>query len=303
MMDSPEETSAQPSAAARSEPAWTVGRLLTWTTGYLKRSGSNSPRLDAEVMLAFALSWERVKLYTHFELEVDDQARARFRDLVRQRAAGAPVAYLVGRKEFFSLAFEVGPDVLIPRPESEFVVVEFLECTRDHGPVRAVDVGTGSGCLAVAALHHEPKARFVAIDRCPKALLVASSNALRHGVAERIEFREGDLLEPVRGDEPYDVILSNPPYIPTDQIEHLDPCVRDHEPRAALDGGPDGLAIVTRLVEQSIPLLKPGGRIILEIGFDQEQAVRKLLARAEFELAPTIRDLSLHPRVVHAARV
>ncbi len=303
MMDSPEETPAPPCDAPRSEPAWTVGRLLAWTAGYLKRSGSDTPRLDAEVMLAFALAWERVKLYTHFDLEVDDQPRARFRELVRHRAAGAPVAYLVGRKEFFSLAFEVGPDVLIPRPESEFVVVEFLECTRDRGPIRAVDVGTGSGCLAIAALHHEPQTRFVAIDRCPRALEVARANALRHGVSDRIEFREGDLLEPVQTDDPYDVILSNPPYIPTAHIEKLAPGVRDHEPRAALDGGPDGLDIVTRLIEQSIPLLRPGGRIILEIGFDQEQAVRKLLTRPEFQLSPTIRDLSLHPRVVHALRV
>ncbi len=303
MMDSPEDRSSAPSETARTEPDWTVGRLLAWTTGYLKKSGSETPRLDAEVMLAFAMGCERVKLYTHFEIEVDEQPRARFREIVRKRASGAPVAYLVGRKEFFSLAFEVRPEVLIPRPESEFVVVEFLECTRDKQGVRAVDVGTGSGCLAVASLHHVPSARFIAIDRCPKALEVARANALRHGVADRVEFREGDLLEPVLADDPFDVIISNPPYIPTDQIEHLDPCVRDHEPRTALDGGPDGLAIVTRLIEQSIPLLKPGGQTILEIGFDQELAVRKLLTRPEFELAPTIRDLSLHPRVVHAARV
>src|SRR5205823_5049838 len=135
------------------EESWTVGRLLTWTTDYLKRRGSESPRLDAEVMLAHVLKWQRVQLYTRFAEGVGEGPRGGFRELVRRRAEGAPVAYLVGRKEFYSLAFEVSPAVLIPRPESEFVVVEFLTVLRGVDSPRAVDVGTGSGCLAVAAAH------------------------------------------------------------------------------------------------------------------------------------------------------
>jgi release factor glutamine methyltransferase len=294
---------ASPGPSGGSEDAWTIGRLLTWTTDFLKRRGSESPRLDAEVMLAHVLDWQRVQLYTHFTDELAEAPRGRFRDLVRRRAEGAPVAYLVGRKEFYSLTFEVSPAVLIPRPESEFVVVEFLALTKDRESTRAVDVGTGSGCLAVAAAHRNPGVRFVAIDISDAALAVARKNAARHGVAERIDFRPGDRLDPVRDDGPFDVIVSNPPYIPTAEIPQLERGVRDYEPHIALDGGPDGLDVVRGLVEQSIPLLRPGGHLILEIGTAQEQPVRALIeAQAGLRLAPTTRDLAQHPRVIRATR-
>lgn len=290
-------------AAEKSEDSWTVGRLLNWTTDYLRARGSESPRLDAEVMLASILEWERVQLYTHFEDVVGDIARQGYRQLVRRRAEGTPVAYLVGRKEFYSLRFDVAPGVLIPRPESEFVVVEVLEAVKGLEAVRAVDVGTGSGCLAVACARHLPHAEFVAVDLSPDALAQARKNAARHGLAERIEFVEGDLLGPVAGRPPFDVIVSNPPYIPTGDIASLEPGVRDHEPRLALDGGPDGLAVVTRLIAEALPLLKPGGHLILEIGSPQEAAVRERIeAHPEYALRPTIRDLNGHPRVVHAIR-
>ena len=144
-----------------------------------------------------------------------NDSRGGFRELVRRRAKGTPVAYLVGRKEFYSLPFVVSPAVLIPRPESEFVVVEYLALTRDLESPRCVDVGTGSGCLAIAASHRQPRARFVAIDICEQALEVARRNAAQLGVADRIDFRLGDQLEPVAGEGPFDAIISNPPYIPT----------------------------------------------------------------------------------------
>jgi release factor glutamine methyltransferase len=286
----------------QDEP-WTIGRLLAWTTDFLRRRGSDSPRLDAEVMLAHVLAWERVQLYTHYEDEVGERARGEFRDLVRRRAEGAPVAYLVGRKEFYSLPLEVSPAVLIPRPESEFVVVEFLEAAKAMDHPHAVDVGTGSGCLAIACTHQHPSSQFVAIDISPRAVELARKNAERHGVAHRIDFRQGDLLEPVRGEGPFDVILSNPPYIPTTVIPTLEPGVRDHEPHTALDGGPDGLRVVARLIDQAVPLLKPEGHLILEIGTAQEQPVRFLIeAQADLSLAPTIRDLQKHPRVIRAVK-
>jgi len=303
MTDPHQYEAARSGESESSEQGWTIGRIIKWTTDYLKRFGSESPRLDAEVMLANALGCERVELYTRYDQEVSEQVRERFRELVKKRAKGAPVAYLVGRKEFFSLAFEVSPAVFIPRPESEFVVVEFLECVRDRTGVRAVDVGTGSGCLAIAAAHQHPETRFIAIDRCPHALAIAQANARKHGVDDRIEFRPGDLLEPVAHEEPFDVILSNPPYIPTAAIDALEPTVRDHEPRQALDGGSGGLAIVERLIDQAASRLQTGGHLILEIGEDQEQAVRGLLDRPEYRLMPTIRDLALRPRVIHAVRM
>ncbi len=286
------------------EGTWTVGRLLTWTTDFLRKRGAESPKLDAEVMLAHVLDWQRVQLYTHFPDEVAEAPRARFRDLVRRRAEGAPVAYLVGRKEFYSLAFEVSPAVLIPRPDSEFVVAEFLRATEGTESIRAVDVGTGSGCLAIASASRKPGARFVAIDLSPEALTLARRNAERLGVADRIDFREGSLLAPVVEEPPFDAVVSNPPYIPSGDIPGLEPGVRDFEPHLALDGGPDGLDVVRRLIYQSIPLLKPGGHLILEIGTAQEIPVREIIgARPELRLAPTIRDFAQHPRVIHATRI
>lgn len=290
-------------SALPSADAWTVGRLLTWTTDFLRRRGSESPRLDAEVLLAHVLDWERVQLYTHFDDEVGDRARGAYRDLVRRRAEGMPVAYLVGRKEFYSLPLTVTPAVLIPRPDSEFVVVEFLALTKALEGPRAVDVGTGSGCLALACAHHHKTARFVAVDISAEALDVATANAEALGLADRVEFRQGDRLEPVAGDSPFDAILSNPPYIPTNVIPTLEPGVRLYEPHQALDGGEDGLRMVASLIAAAAPLLKPGGYLILEIGSDQEAPVRALIeAEPALELAPTVRDHANHPRVVHATK-
>jgi release factor glutamine methyltransferase len=283
--------------------AWPVGRLLTWTSDFLKKRGSESPRLDAEVLLAHALRWERVQLYTHFDDAVPDDPRTQFRNLVRRRAEGTPVAYLVGRKEFYSLPLAVSPDVLIPRPDSEFVVVEFLAALKGHPAPRVEDVGTGSGCLALACAQHYKTARFWALDLSAPALAVAAQNARALKLDDRVEFREGDLLAPVAAEGPFDAIISNPPYIPTDVIATLEPGVRDYEPHLALDGGPDGLRVVARLIAQAVPLLKPGGQLILEIGSAQEEAVRSLIAaEPSLQLAPTVRDHANHPRVIRATR-
>jgi release factor glutamine methyltransferase len=269
---------------------WTVGRLLTWTTGHLKRRGSESPRLDAEVLLAQVLGWDRVKLYTHYDTEVGEEPRSAYRDLVRRRALGTPVAYLVGRKEFYSLTLAVTPAVLIPRPDSEFVVVEFLAVMQPVADPLAVDVGTGSGCLALACAQHHKTARFLAIDSSSAALDVARKNADALGLAGRVSFFQGDLLDPVAALGPFDAIVSNPPYIPTAVIPTLEPGVRDHEPQEALDGGSDGLRVVARLIDQAASLLKPGGHLIVEIGTAQEEPVRALVA------AQQALKLTHHPR-------
>ncbi|HEX8201206.1 MAG TPA: peptide chain release factor N(5)-glutamine methyltransferase [Isosphaeraceae bacterium] len=289
--------------APETRDPWTVGRLLTWTSDFLRKRGTESPRLDAEVLLAFALGWERVQLYTRFEDEVAEGPRGAFRELVRRRAEGMPVAYLVGRKEFFSLPLAVSPAVLIPRPDTETAVVEFLERFKGRAEVTAVDVGTGSGCIALACVRQHKTARFLATDTSAEALAVAAANAQALGLADRVAFHRGDLLEPVADAGPFDAIVSNPPYIPTDVIPTLEPGVRDYEPRAALDGGRDGLRVVARLIAAAVPLLKPGGHLILEIGTAQEAPVRALVAeQTALELAPTIRDFANHPRVVRASR-
>ncbi len=301
-----ESNSLRPEAngpdAAEAE-RWTVGRLLSWTTEYLGKHGSESARLDAELLLAHALDWERVRLYTKYEEEVPPASRERFRALVKRRAGGAPVAYLLGRKEFYSLMLSVTPDVLIPRPDSEHVVVEFLAATKGWDAPRCVDVGTGSGCLALAGLKHHPSARFTAIDASAAAVAVARANAEALNLASRVEFRVGDKLAPVANEGPFDAIVSNPPYIATDEIETLDATVRLHEPSAALDGGVDGLRVIEPLIGQAAALLRPGGVFLVEIGAGQEAAVRGLFdAEPRFDLAATIRDHAGKPRVLRATR-
>ena len=288
---------------AEAEDRWTVGRLLTWTKDFLQKKGSESPRLDAEVLLAAVMKCQRVNLYTQYEDEVSEAHRSSFRTLVKRRAEGAPVAYLVGTKEFYRLRFHVSPAVLIPRGDSETVVVEALARLKGMATPRAVDVGTGSGCLALACADQHKTVRFVAIDISPEALEVARGNAEKHNLEARVEFRQGDLLEPVAQDEPFDLILSNPPYIATDVIPTLDATVTKYEPHLALDGGPDGLRVVIRLIEEAVPLLKPGGHLILEIGYGQEGPVRRLVeAQPELMLSPTIRDAANRPRVIHASK-
>jgi release factor glutamine methyltransferase len=214
------------------------------------------------------------------------------------------VAYLVGRKEFYSLSFRVSPAVLIPRPDSEFVVMEFLKLARELECPRAVDIGTGTGCLAIASLHHHKTARFVATDISEEALEVARQNANELGVADRIEFRLGDRLEPVAAEGPFDAIISNPPYIATEHIECLEPGVRNYEPHRALDGGKGGLAVVASLIGGSVSLLRLGGHLILEIGDAQERPVSSLIEhQPQFRLAPTVYDHAKHARVVRATRV
>jgi release factor glutamine methyltransferase len=244
-----------------------------------------------------------VKLYTQWDAEVGSADRTSYRELIRKRAEGAPVAYLVGRKEFFALPLTVSPAVLIPRPDTEFLVVETLDALKGSERPRVVDVGTGSGAVALAIAQQKLDAEVIAVDLSAEALAVARGNADRLALSDRVEFVEGDLLDPVAARGPFDAIASNPPYIPSDVIPTLEAGVRDFEPHLALDGGPDGLRVVSRLVEQAAPLLKPGGHLLLEIGSDQEEPVRALLeSREELDVLPTVRDGAGHPRVLRARR-
>jgi release factor glutamine methyltransferase len=283
------------------EQSWTIGRLLDWTSGFLKQKGSESPRLDAEVLLAHALGCRRIELYTRYEEDAAEEARQRFRELVRQRIEGCPVAYLVGRKEFFSLEFEVNRDVLIPRPDTECVVVEGLRLAKPLAEPDVLDIGTGSGAIAVTVAKQHKGARMTATDVSPAALAVARRNAERHRLAERIRFLEGDVFGPIPAGERFDFVLSNPPYIAHGDMENLPVGVRQYEPRLALDGGPGGYAVFERLVAQAPQFLKPGGYLIVEIGAPQEGPARQRLeAHGGYELAKTVRDGSGHPRVLVA---
>jgi release factor glutamine methyltransferase len=289
----------------QSEEPWTVGRLLNWTVEYLGKHGVENPRLDAEVLLAEARGCKRIDLYAAFGELADEQTRTAFRELVRRRAAGMPVAYLVGRWEFYSLEFEVTPDVLIPRPATEHLVVALLDRLKArgaaNGPIEVADVGTGSGIIAVCAAKYAPAVRVTAIDVSPAALSVARRNAERHAVADRIEFVESNLFERVPAERRFNFIASNPPYVSSAEMAQLPPDVRDHEPHLALDAGERGLAIITPLIEQANIRLKEGGELYIEVSPMNAGDVEKLIDAVGLRRGPTLRDLEGHQRVIQAS--
>ncbi len=289
-----------------STEAWTVGRLLEWTTDYLKGHGAESPRLDAEVLLAQSLGCERIQLYTSFLEEPPEDARALFREFVRRRAAGEPVAYLVGKKEFYSLTFEVSSAVLIPRPETEFLVVAALDAARAlcaEAPVDICDVGTGSGVIAVCLAKHLPRARVSALDVNSDALEIARANAKRHEVDDRIEFLQSDLFEKLPHQRRFHVIASNPPYVSETEFDALAVEVKNHEPREALLAGPRGTEIIERLLADSAERLHEGGSLFIELSPMIHDAVLGLIeASPEYAAGASIKDLSRLPRVVQATR-
>jgi release factor glutamine methyltransferase len=284
-----------------ADEVWTVGRLLNWTTDWLAAKGSEAARLEAEVLLAHVRGCPRIALYTAFDTPVDEAARGRFRELVKRRGEGEPVAYLVGSREFFSLPFRVTPAVLVPRPETEGLVVRVIDLCKPLATPRIIDVGTGSGAIAVTLAKHLPQAVITATDISAEALAVARENAARHGVADRIEFLECDLLDHPRAAGPWDVIVSNPPYVRNDEFEALPRDVRLHEPKGALVSGPTGVEVIERLAAAAAERLAPGGWLVCEIG-PAEASEAALARQAGLVSAPTIRDLAGLPRIVQAQR-
>lgn len=267
-------------------------------TAALKTAGISSPRVDAEVLLGFVLGCDRLALYREPRREVAAGEAARFEELVARRAAGEPVAYLTGEKEFMGLGFAVTPAVLIPRPETELLVETAVTLLRGVAAPVVADVGTGSGAVAVSLAVLLPAARVFAVDISTAALTVARENACRHRVADRVVFCAGDLLEPFAGNESFfDLIVANLPYVPSEEVAKLPRPVR-REPVLALDGGADGLALYRRLVSQARPLLKPGGHLLFEIGSGQGAAALGLLPPA-WE-ANVVQDLAGRDRLVVA---
>jgi len=381
---------------------WTVSRLLAWTRDYFGRQGVESPRLCAELLLAHAMGCPRIRLYTQYEAVPGPDVLERYREAVKAAAAGTPIAYLTGVKGFFSLEFEVTPDVLIPRPETEILVERTIRLLRDSeagghaapgaeaagGQValgaehaagaqvapgagdaaaaeettgaegtagvqapagesarlsgrntthRILDLGTGSGCIAVALAKNLPDAALFASDISEAAVNVARRNAARHGVAERIEFRVGDLFAPWEatregpaeanvslqrergptddtgaarpgsatarpGSALFDVIVSNPPYVATAPGTPVAENVRKYEPHAALFAGPDGLDVIRRIIAEAPRWLAPNGHLLMEMAFDQAHKVCGLLNSSHWQHVTTYRDAAGYERVVHARR-
>lgn len=282
-----------------SEGVWTIRKLLAWTTQFLQSKQIESPKLEAELLLAHVLNCSRIHLFTRYDEVPAEKVRESYRHLIKQRAQGVPVAYLTGSKEFYSLPLSVSPAVLIPRSDTGIVVDQALKVLAKCSTPQFADIGTGSGAIALAILKNNKQAQAVATDISSEALAIAQKNAATLGLSERINFRQGDLLAPL-GSERFDLIVSNPPYIAQDEFVDLDAGVREHEPRLALDGGPDGLSFYRRLAAHAKDYLKPHAVLMVEIGHTQEPAVRMIFEQAGGTIVGSYLDLAKRPRVVAA---
>jgi release factor glutamine methyltransferase len=299
-------TDTAPGRAAAPDPAraarsWSVLELLRWTTAHFAERGIETARLDAECLLAHALGTSRLRLYLDFEKPVVEAERAVFRELVRRRAAERiPVSQLVGHKEFWSLPLRVTRDVLTPRPDTETLVAAALELLPPErtAPIRVLDLGTGSGAIALALAKERPDLALVAVDLSQEALKVAQQNAEELGMAERIRFLAGDGFEPVKGLR-FDAVVSNPPYVDPAQRSSLAPELA-HEPELAVFAGESGLAMLRRIAAEAPGWLEAGGALILEHAPDQANAVAKACREAGFGEIALRRDLSGRPRVTSA---
>jgi release factor glutamine methyltransferase len=257
--------------------SWTILQLIRWTAERFQKENLPTPRLDAEVLLSSALGVDRVRLYTHFDQPLLSEELARFKELIRRRIKREPVAYIIGRREFWSLSFKVTRDVLIPRPDTEILVSEALTLTSslppEEGGLPILEIGTGSGAVGVALAKELASGLITATDISEAALAVARENAAGHGVSGRLRFLHGDLFSPLEKGERFRLILTNPPYIPRAEMADLMPEVRDFEPALALDGGRDGLDFYRRIFRELSEFLLPGGWFLGEIGAGQDPKI------------------------------
>ncbi len=269
---------------------WTVREVLNWTRGYFEDAGIVQPRLEAEILLAHALDVERLHLYLSPDKPLTVDERAKFKTFIQQRRAGTPLQHLIGEVTFFGLRFKVRRDALIPRAETEQLLDRTLRLVARDQPARCLDLGTGSGVIAVCLARYLPRASVTAVEISAGALELARENAALNGVVDRVAFLESDWFANVSGS--FDLIVSNPPYVETSAIDGLAVEVRDHEPRVALDGGTDGIEQIRELVAGAGAHLERGGHLLLEIGHGQGERVQRLLIEAGLDDVVIERDLS-----------
>ena len=282
----------------KAKEVWTIGAILKWTGQYFAEKGVENPRLDAEVLLSNILKKERIYLYVEFDKPLLPQELTSFREAIKKRVAKQPVAYILGYKEFMGLEFKVTPAVLIPRPDTEILVERALKLLSKYENPRFVDIGTGSGAIAVSIAKLSPTAvTGVAVDISPEALAVAKENAEKLAVSEKLEFVLGNLCEPLKGAK-FTALLSNPPYIPNADIASLAPEVKN-EPYLALAGGAEGLDCYIELIQQGRHLLIDGGFMMFEVGINQAQSVAEIARQYEdLEIWEIIKDYGGIDRVV-----
>ena len=260
-------------------PNLSIAQALVEAAHLLRKAGIAEARRDAATLLADLIGRDNTYLIAHAERELTGQDIDQYRNYVEQRAAGMPLQYITGHQEFFNLDFEVTPDVLIPRPDTELLVETALNLIDRNEPSIICDVGTGSGCIAISILYERPLAMGIALEISSSALGVAQRNAARHHVLDRLELFVSDCFEAVEPSQRFDLIASNPPYVPEATVDGLQREVREHEPRIALTPGGDGLAMIRRLLAESPAFLVPGGYLLLEIGFDQHDVVNNMIDR------------------------
>lgn len=289
-------------SAASTDDAWTVQRILQWTTDFLAKKQMESPRLEAELLLAHARQCQRINLYTDFETLLTDGERARMRDFVQRRAKREPLAYITGRKEFYGRDFAVGAGVLVPRPETETLVDRCLEHIPRDVPQRICEIGFGSGCVAVTLAKQRPQLTIVACDTSADALKFASQNAATHNVEQRVELVLGDGFEAIQSvtTELFDGIVSNPPYVCEGELAGLAPEVARYEPHEALVSGVDGLSLIRQLIRDARGVLRPGGWMALEVDAAQCPTVTGLFQDSGFADVITHKDLFGNDRIVEA---
>lgn len=281
----------------------TIAQAIIEGSRRLRAAGVDHDRLTAGLLLRHLIGVERTHLLTRSEEQIGEDQYHAYLELVERRAAGEPLQYVTGHQEFYGLDFLVTPDVLIPRPETEFLIERVIKLAQESEgeSLLIVDVGTGSGCISVTIAKLLPGALLIATDVSSAALTVARRNAERHGVRDRIEFLEGDLLAPLAGrglEGGVDILASNPPYVNQDGRQLLQREVRDWEPHEALFGGADGLDFYRRLLTETAQILKPEGYLVLEIGFSQLEAISEIVSESELRLCDVTRDLQGIPRVV-----
>lgn len=278
---------------------WSIARVLRWAAQNFEQRGNPSPRLDAELLLCEVLRTDRVRLIIEATRPLEAAELEQYRKLIQRRRRGEPIAYIRREREFFGHRFHVDARVLVPRPDTEALVETALERTLARSLYgRALDLCTGSGCVAIAFARERRTWRTTGVDIASPAQSLARENAERLGVAFCTRWLTGDLFEPLGAQERFELLMANPPYIAHDEIARLEPDVRDFEPHLALDGGPDGLRIVVRIVEQAPAYLVPGGVLALEVGHDQAERVEALLARRGFFELQRRRDYGGRERVV-----
>ncbi len=288
-----------------------INALLKKSIDYLKHKGVENSILDAQLLLGYILKVDRIIVLTNGEKKIEDEAIVEYNKLLQMRAEGTPLQYITGVQEFMSLPFQVSKDVLIPRGDTETLVEYVVEQCRTNRPdrelnnkIKAIDIGTGSGCIAVSLAYYIDNIEITAFDICERALEVATENARANGVADKIQVVKHDILSgylPGIGENSLDIIVSNPPYIPTAVIDGLQREVKHHEPFGALDGGEDGLVFYGAIVKMASEYLRPAGILALEVGHDQSEAVSNLVVENNNYLSPQIiKDLAGIDRVIVA---